>query len=161
MSLTKIVSGGQTGVDRGALDAALAADFPCGGWCPKDRAAENGRIPDHYPMTLLSGGGYRQRTVKNVLDSDGTAIVFYESLKGGTLFTHDVCRREHKPYIVLDATRISESGAAAAIVRFIREHEIQVLNVAGPRLSKWAEGYALALKVLGEVIERSREIAKS
>ena len=125
MSLIKIVSGGQTGVDRAALDAALAAGFACGEWCPKDRNAEDGPIPERYPMTSLQGGGYRQRTVKNVLDSDGTAILFYESLTGGTLYTHDVCRREHKPHIV-------------------------------PRLSKWAEGYAFALAVVGEVIKRGR-----
>ncbi len=154
MALIKIVSGGQTGVDRGALDAALAAGFPCGGWCPADRNAEDGPIPDRYPMTLLTGGGYRQRTVKNVLESDGTAILFNQSLSGGTLYTHDVCRRERKPFIVLDATRISEAAATKAIVRFFEEHEITVLNVAGPRLSKWAEGYEFALKVVGEVIER-------
>ncbi len=154
MVLAKIVSGGQTGVDRGALDAALAAGFACGGWCPKDRNAEDGPIPDKYPMTLLVGGGYRQRTVMNVLDSDGTAILFNQSLSGGTLYTHDVCRRERKPYIVLDATQISESAAAATIVRFIEEHGIQVLNVAGPRSSRWAEGHGFALRVIGEVIRR-------
>jgi len=154
MVLAKIVSGGQTGVDRGALDAALAAGFACGGWCPKDRNAEDGPIPDKYPMTLLAGGGYRQRTVMNVLDSDGTAILFNQSLSGGTLYTHDVCRRERKPYIVLDATQISESAAAATIVRLIEEHGIQVLNVAGPRLSRWAEGHGFALRVIGEVIRR-------
>ncbi len=154
MVLAKIVSGGQTGVDRGALDAALAAGFACGGWCPKDRNAEDGPIPDKYPMTLLAGGGYRQRTVMNVLDSDGTAILFNQSLSGGTLYTHDVCRRERRPYIVLDATQISESAAAATIVRFIEEHGIQVLNVAGPRLSRWAEGQGFALRVIGEVIGR-------
>ena len=154
MVLAKIVSGGQTGVDRGALDAALASGFACGGWCPKDRNAEDGPIPDKYPMTLLAGGGYRQRTVMNVLDSDGTAILFNQSLSGGTLYTHDVCRRERKPYIVLDATQISESAAAATIVRFIEEHGIQVLNVAGPRLSRWAEGHGFALRVIGEVIGR-------
>jgi len=154
MVLAKIVSGGQTGVDRGALDAALAAGFACGGWCPKDRNAEDGPIPDKYPMTLLAGGGYRQRTVMNVLDSDGTAILFNQSLSGGTLYTHDVCRRERKPYIVLDATQISESAAAAPIVRFIEEHGIQVLNVAGPRLSRWAEGHGFALRVIDEVIGR-------
>jgi len=63
--------------------------------------------------------------VKNALDSDGTAILFYERLKGGTLYTHDVCRQEHKPYIVLDATQTSQSGAAAAIVRYIEGHEIK------------------------------------
>jgi Circularly permutated YpsA SLOG family len=156
MALAKIVSGGQTGVDRGALDAALAVGFACGGWCPKDRSAEDGPIPDRYPMMLLMGGGYRQPTLRNVLDSDGTAILFCESLSGGTLYTHDVCRRERRPYIVLDATRISVAGAAAAIVRFVEEHEIKVLNVAGPRLSKWTEGYGFALAVVGELIGRLR-----
>jgi hypothetical protein len=140
MPFSKIVSGGQTGVDRGALDAALAAEFPCGGWCPADRRAEDGPVPERYPMALLAGGGYRHRTVKNVLDSDGTAILFNQSLSGGTLYTHDVCRRERKPYIMLDAMHISESAAAASIARFIEEHDIKVLNVAGPRLSRWAEG---------------------
>ncbi len=95
---------------------------------------------------------HRQRTVKNVLHSDGTAILFNQSLSGGTLYTHDVCRRERKPYIMLDATQISVSAAAAAIVGFIKEHDIKVLNVAGPRLSRWAEGYGFALRVMGEVI---------
>jgi hypothetical protein len=86
-----------------------------------------------------------------------TAILFYGSLTGGTLYTHDVCRREHKPYIVLDATRISEAAAAKAIMRFIEEHEIKVRNVAGPRASKWAEGHAFALAVVEEVIKRTRQ----
>lgn len=96
MSLIKIVSGGQTGVDRGALDAALAAGFPCGGWCPGDRAAEDGPIPERYPMSSLPvlchtdvgtarpvGGQYRQRTLKNVQDSEGTAILFSQSSRVG------------------------------------------------------------------------------
>jgi hypothetical protein len=156
MALTKIVSGGQTGVDRGALDAALATGFACGGWCPKDRSAEDGPIPDRYPMMLLMGGGFRQATLKNVHESDGTAILFRESFSGGTLYTHDVCRRERRPYIVLDATRISEAGAAAAIERLVEEHEIKLLNVAGPRLSKWTEGYGFALAVVGELIMKLR-----
>jgi hypothetical protein len=71
VALIKIVSGGQTGVDRGTLDAALAADFPCGGWCPGDRAAEDGTIPERYPLVPLPNGDYRQRTRINVVDSDG------------------------------------------------------------------------------------------
>jgi len=107
-------------------------------------------------MTLLVGAGYRQRTVKNVQDSDGTAILFNQTLSGGTLYMHDVCRRERKPYIVLDASRILESAAASAILRFVEEHGIQVLNVAGPRLSRWAEGYGYALAVVGEVIRQQQ-----
>jgi hypothetical protein len=156
MALTKIVSGGQSGIDRGALDAALSVGFPCGGWCPSDRSAEDGPIPERYPMSLLLDGGYRQRTLKNVQDSDGTAILFSHSLSGGTKLARDLCIREKKPFIVLDATQISESRAAAAILRFVEENEIQVLNVAGPRASGWAEGYAFALAVLGDVIGRGR-----
>ena len=75
MTLRKIVSGGQTGVDRGALDAALDAGFDCGGWCPRGRLAEDGEIPARYRMAELAGAGYEKRTLKNVLDSDGTAIL--------------------------------------------------------------------------------------
>jgi hypothetical protein len=155
--LIKIVSGGQTGVDRGALDAALLAGFQCGGWAPGDRSAEDGIIPERYPLMPLPQGGYRQRTRLNVVDSDGTAILFYEALKGGTRLVRNLCALEQKPYIALDARQFTEpAAAAAAIVTFLEEHEIQVLNVAGPRLSKWAEGYSFALAVVGEVIGRRR-----
>jgi hypothetical protein len=161
MSLRKIVSGGQTGVDRGALDAALAAAFSCGGWCPADRRAEDGPIPQRYPLTPLPGAGYRQRTRQNVVDSDGTTILFYGTLSGGTKRTRDSCVREKKPFVVLDAKLILESVAAAAIVRFVEENEIQVLNVAGPRLSGWPEGHAFALAVVGAVIDWQRSNYKS
>lgn len=154
MALAKIVSGGQTGIDRAALDAALAAGFPLGGWCPNDRNAEDGRIPERYPMSVFPDGGYRQRSLKNVQESDGTAILFNQSLSGGTKLARDMCIREKKPFVVLDATQISEARAAAAIVRFIDENEIQVLNVAGPRASGWPAGYAFALAVVGEVIRK-------
>lgn len=156
MALIKIVSGGQTGVDRGALDAALAAEFPCGGWCPADRRAEDGWIPGRYPLTPLEGAGYRERTRQNVIDSDGTAIVFYESLTGGTRLTRNLCARADKPFIVLDAKQNAESNVVAAIVRFALENHIGVLNVAGPRLSGWAEGHAFADRVVRELIDKCR-----
>jgi len=152
MALTKIISGGQTGVDRAALDAALAANLPCGGWCPADRKAEDGPIPDRYPMSLMANSGYRERTLKNVQVSDGTAILFNQSLSGGTKLTRDMCIREKKPFIVLDATQITVERAVKAVLRFIGEHEISTLNVAGPRLSGWADGYQFALAVIGGVI---------
>ena len=156
MALTRIVSGGQTGVDRGALDAALAAGFPCGGWCPADRAAEDGPIPARYPLTPLARAGYRERTRQNVLDSDGTAILFHGVLGGGTLLTLNLCKREGKPHVVIDASKISELEAAAQIGRFVEEHDIHVLNVAGPRLSHWAQGYVFAARTVGELIARCR-----
>jgi hypothetical protein len=157
MGLIKIVSGGQTGVDRGALDAALAAELACGGWCLGDRSAEDGAIAERYRLTPLVGGGSRQRTLKNVQDSDGTAILFQGSLAGGTKLTRDLCIREKKPFVVLDATQIAETRAAAAILRFIDEYEIQVLNVAGPRASTWLQGYEFSLSVLGAVIASSKD----
>jgi hypothetical protein len=98
---------------------------------------------------------YRARTLKNVQDSDGTVILFNETLSAGTLLTRNFCERERKPFIALDARLMTKLRAADAIVRFVEEFEIQVLNVAGPRLSGWAEGYKFALGVVAHVIGRS------
>jgi hypothetical protein len=166
MALTKIVSGGQTGVDRGALDAALVAGFECGGWCPSDRGAEDGVIPDRYPLSPPANAflpsedpsarqvaeQYRARTLKNVQDSDGTVILHNGTLSGGTLLTQKLCMREKKPFIALDAQAMTKLRAAGAISEFLEEHAIQVLNVAGPRLSGWPQGYTFALGVVGAVI---------
>jgi Circularly permutated YpsA SLOG family len=103
-------------------------------------------------MSLLTGGGYRQRTLKNVQDGDGTAILFNQTLSGGTKLTRDMCIREKKPFIVLDATQITVERAVKAVVRFIGENEIQTLNVAGPRASGWPEGYEFALAVVNGAI---------
>jgi Circularly permutated YpsA SLOG family len=144
MSLAKIVTGGQTGVDRGALDAALALNFPCGGWCPADRAAEDGTIPARYPLSPLPGAGYRERTLQNVVDSDGTVIMSVAPLRGGTRLTRDLCRRRAKPHLVMDAVGTTAADAARRIAHFIDEHDIRVLNVAGPRSSEWREAHAFA-----------------
>jgi hypothetical protein len=120
VALIKIVSGGQTGVDRGALDAALRVGFPCGGWVPGDRMTEDGVIPDRYPLMALPKGGYRQRTRLNVVDSDGTAILFYESLSGGTRLTRNLCALLKRPYVLIDARKIVEPAAVATeILRFV------------------------------------------
>jgi hypothetical protein len=97
VTLRRIVSGGQTGVDRAALDAALAVGFECGGWAPGDRMAEDGVIADRYPLVSLPNGNYRQRTRLNVVDSDGTAIIYDGLLSGGTRLTHDLCELLNRP----------------------------------------------------------------
>jgi Circularly permutated YpsA SLOG family len=157
--LNKIVSGGQTGVDRAALDAALAANVPCGGWAPGDRMAEDGIIPDRYPLMVLPNGSNRQRTRLNVVDSDGTAILYNESLNGGTRLTRNLCALLKRPYILINARETPDPTVAAErIVKFIEYDAIKVLNVAGPRQSGWAGGYAFSLKVIGQVIERAADL---
>jgi hypothetical protein len=142
VTLVKIVSGGQTGVDRGALDAALSMNFPAGGWCPSDRAAEDGVIPARYPVIPLRRGRYKARTLQNVLDSDSTLIIAPGMLSGGTQLTSKLCRQHDRPALVIDAAQLSEQEAAEQIVRFIQQRSVRVLNVAGPRASGWPGGHA-------------------
>jgi len=146
--LEKIVSGGQTGVDRGALDAALEAEFPAGGWCPADRTGEDGPIPACYPVTPLPRGGYRERTLRNVQDSNGTAILAPGVLSGGTLLTHALCQEHGRPVHVVDALQLTEEEAADGLARFVAAHGISTLNVAGPRASGWPAGQAYARTTL-------------
>jgi hypothetical protein len=155
MALKKIVSGGQTGVDRAALDAALAANCPCGGWVTWDRMAEDGVIANRYPLVPLPKGGYRQRTRLNVSDSDGSAILYNESLKGGARLTRNLCALLKRPYILVNAQETPDPIAAAeAVVKFIEDSNIETLNVAGPRASGWLAGYRFAIEVVSRVIGR-------
>ncbi|MGR9100591.1 MAG: putative molybdenum carrier protein [Gammaproteobacteria bacterium] len=151
--LAKIVSGGQTGVDRGALDAALEAGFPCGGWCPEGRKAEDGSIPDRYPVTPLAGADYRERTLQNVADSDGTVLIYFGFPQGGTETTLLHCIRLRKPYLLIDAEEIPASSAARRIHSFIECRGIGVLNVAGPRESRHAGAGNYARDALAKCLQ--------
>src|SRR4051795_13030435 len=99
----KIISGGQTGVDRAVLDAALSLGIACGGWCPEGRRDENGIVPPYLPVRELTGGGYLERTARNVQDADGTVIFHSDSIQGGTLATAESCRERNKPCLLIDA----------------------------------------------------------
>jgi hypothetical protein len=144
MTLSRIVSGGQTGIDRGALDAALEAGFPCGGWAPEGRIAEDGPMHERYPMRELAGAGYEERTLQNVLDSDGTAILYSGTLEGGTRQTMVYCVEHGKPFELVDASRAGPRDAAVKLAAFIERHRLSVLNIAGPRASKWPEAWHYA-----------------
>lgn len=150
--LHKIVSGGQTGVDRAALDVALDFGIAAGGWCPEGRLAEDGRIPWRYPVIALPGAGYRQRTKRNVADSDGTVILYFGAPTGGTEQTLLFCIQTQKPYVLIDATEASLVRASDKLAHFIEQVGIGVLNVAGPRASGAPEAYAYARTVLEAVL---------
>ncbi len=150
----RIVSGGQTGVDRGALDAALAAGFPCGGWCPRGRRAEDARIPERYPLQEMPTADYRARTLQNVLDSDGTVILHFGALEGGTALTARYCQLHHKPCLPIDGTRNGPAEAAARMAAFVREHGIHTLNVAGPRASKAPRAHDYAQAAVEALLRR-------
>src|SRR5438552_14466731 len=149
----KIISGGQTGVDRAALDAALKYGIDCGGWCPAGRLDELGRIPDRYPVRELEHGGFTERTLQNVKDSDGTVIIYPGKLSGGTEQTVRFCIELQRPHQLIDASKISAKVGAKLISDFVRKHKIDVLNVAGPRQSEWPEGYDYAYRALNAFLE--------
>jgi hypothetical protein len=148
MSAIKIVSGGQTGVDRAALDAALETGTDCGGWCPEGRLAEDGAIPPRYPLAELKGSGYKERTKQNVLDSDGTAIIFFGAPTGGTEQTLRFCLERKKPYLLIDAAELTPERAAERMLAFVAGHSIATLNVAGPRASEEASAYGYAYQAV-------------
>jgi hypothetical protein len=145
----KIISGGQTGVDRAALDAAMKHGIDCGGWVPSGRLDEFGRIPDRYLVKELEQGSFAERTLQNVIDSDGTLIIHLGQLRGGTEFTVECCKQLRRPYKSIDAAKASAPAAAKLISDFVREHKIDILNVAGPRQSEWPRGYNYASRALG------------
>lgn len=149
----KIISGGQTGVDRAALDVALVHGMDCGGWCPAGRLDEFGRIPDRYPVQELPHGGFTERTLQNVNDADGTLVIYSVEFRGGTKQTVRFCVELQRPYQLIDAAKISAEGAAELISDFIRRNKIDILNVAGPRQSEWPEGYAYASRALNAFLK--------
>ena len=144
----RIVSGGQTGVDRAALDFAIENGIPHGGWCPQGRLAEDGVIKDGYELRETPEADYSQRTEWNVRDSDGTVIFTVAcKLTGGSALTRDLAREHGKPCLHLSKQRDGDC-AGAKLRRFISRHKIKILNVAGPRLSTEPVARAFASQVL-------------
>jgi membrane protease YdiL (CAAX protease family) len=136
-ALEKIVSGGQTGADRAALDVALALGLEVGGWVPRGRRAEDGRIPDRYPgLAETDSDDPAIRTVRNVRDSDATLVLSHGPLCGGSLLTLREARRAGRPALHLDLDVLSETSAAERLRAWLEELRIATLNVAGPRASE-------------------------
>jgi len=150
--LARIVSGGQTGADRAALDFAIQRGIPHGGWCPQGRLAEDGRIGPGYVLRETPAPDYAQRTEWNVRDSDGTVIFSLEPiLSGGSRATEVFAARLGRPCLHLSQ---QEDGARAAerLCEFVERHSILVLNVAGPRSSSESGVASFVHAVLDEAV---------
>jgi hypothetical protein len=154
LELLSIISGGQTGVDRGALDAALDLGAECGGWCPAGRLAEDGEIPERYPVVELANAGYAERTAQNVADSDGTLIISNGEPIGGTGETVERCVEKEKPYLIINYKEMPTVDAAEKALNFVRNHHIRRLNVAGPRASQWPRGHEIACQIVSAILRR-------
>jgi hypothetical protein len=133
-SVRQIVSGGQTGVDRAALDVALELGLPCGGWCPKGRLAEDGPIPERYPLRETRSARYARRTLWNVRDSDATLILAREPLGGGTAYTERCAQELERPCLVVPPDA-RDDAAVGRVRAWLDANDVEILNVAGPRES--------------------------
>lgn len=146
----KIISGGQTGVDRAALDFAIHHNIPCGGWCPKGRLAEDGIIPYKYLLKETSTKAYKERTEKNILDSDVTLIIYTGKIDIGSKLTDDLCIKYNKPKLLID---LDDNTQDLNITDWLLNYQINVLNIAGPRESNSPGIYKHTLIFLNQIFK--------
>ena len=150
--LEKIVSGGQTGADRAALDFAIKHGIPHGGWVPKGRLAEDGPLADRYELKEMPSDSYPARTEQNVIDSDGTLIISHGPLTGGSDYTREMAKKHKKPCLHIDLSRTKIHEAGATIVIWLMGNAVSALNVAGPRASKDPYVYDQVVALLEHVV---------
>ena len=147
----KIISGGQTGVDRAALDFALEFNIGCGGWCPKGRIAEDGEIDVKYPLKETLDSSYETRTKRNVQDSDGTLILYDGELDDGTLLTMELVQKSAKPLLKIDLSGENDKNLQK-VSNWINFNHLEILNIAGPRESNSLGIYVEALHFLDKLL---------
>ena len=149
MAIKKIVSGGQTGVDRAALDCAIELAIPHGGWCPAGRRALDGPLAPRYQLTETASEDYPQRTEWNVRDADATLVLYQGQLEGGTALTARLASRMEKPLKIVDLLRPAPIND---VWQWLRENNVSVLNIAGPRHSKAQDIYSRSMQYLRRVL---------
>lgn len=147
----KVVSGGQSGVDRAALDVALALGIPCGGWCPRGRRTEDAPLPDRYPLNETPSADYSQRTEWNVRDSDGTLVLAPGTPDGGSALTLELAMRLGRPSLAVDPRDLER---VEEVREWLARYRVGSLNVAGPRESRAPGAYDAARRFLGALLEK-------
>ena len=155
--IQKIISGGQTGADRAALDFAIKHNLPYGGWVPKGRKTEDGTLPEKYHLQEMPTNQYSKRTEKNVLDSDGTLILSHGLLTGGSALTTGFADLHRKPWIHIDLQTTLSPDASRMIREWIGRNGIKIMNVAGPRASKDPMIY----QAVTELLEETKRVQES
>lgn len=150
--LKKIISGGQTGVDRAALDVAIKLAIPHGGWIAKGRKTEDGVLHEKYKLQEMATASSDKRTEENVIESDGTLIISHGELTGGSALTQNFAEKHEKPLLHIDLNSVAPFKAANEINSWLLSHDIKVVNIAGPRASKDPDIYMLASDILEAVL---------
>lgn len=155
--IEKIVSGGQTGVDRAALDVAIELDIPHEGWCPKGRLAEGGaKIPEKYNLKETPSEDFSQRTILNIRDSDGTLVIIPSlsvTILDGTVLTINEANRKKKPLLIVN---LSDSFQKETFQEWIDKNNIKVLNIAGPRESTSPGIYRKSVKFINGIMKENK-----
>jgi hypothetical protein len=149
--IRKIISGGQTGADRAALDVAIKLGIPHGGWIPRGRITEAGPLPDEYKLTEMPSSSYPSRTEQNVMDSGGTLIISHGRLSEGSDYTRKMAIKHQRPWLHIDLNQAPAFKAATLIRVWLNENQIETLNVAGPRASKDTRIYTAVFKLIESV----------
>ena len=150
--VNKIISGGQTGADRAALDFAISHKIPYSGWLPKGRRTEDGILPKKYILKEMPTGEYSKRTEQNILDSDATLILSHAHLTGGSALTQSLAEKHGKPCIHIDLSKVDMRKACLIVNIWMHRYKIKVLNVAGPRASKDQIIYQATIDLLERVL---------
>jgi hypothetical protein len=147
--VARIVSGGQTGVDRAALDVALRLGMSCGGWVPRGRRAEDGPIPFRYSVQETQSRTYASRTRRNVADGDATLILTRGRPSGGTALTVACAAALGRLHRIVD---LQGAPVPADTRAWLCENAVNILNVAGPRESTAPGIYGEAVAFLEAVL---------
>ncbi len=150
----KIISGGQAGIDRGALDACLDFKFSAGGWCPKGRRAEDGKIAKKYPLKETMSDKYEERTRLNIKDADGTLIIARSQITGGTLLTKKTAKELNKPLLIINSVDAQSDELTVNILKWMNNNNIQILNIAGPRQSEWKKAHETSYRITANLIQK-------
>ena len=146
MLIKKIISGGQTGVDRAALDIAIELEIPYSGFCPKGRRAEDGIVPSKYDLIEIDSTEYTDRTIKNIECSEGTLILHIDIITNGTALTKEYCIKKDIPVMIINILG-EKKISRLNFIHWLRANSIDILNIAGPRESE-GEIYNISKNIL-------------